>query len=298
MLSLIFGKYKPNKLWNKKGFRLKFVLRTLIFPLCTFNYLNQLLKLPNIKQILSTQGLLPIKLHRPYLCTNFNVIQRAQVIIDHYNLVNQLENYNLRNCLQTSNRNLLASLNGKKEESFLFYCCPGRFDREGEVTIELHFESLLITSLSFSFSMLNEKEDRILLIGGLQGPNKNISNNVIHDATKAAHGLFPKRLVMEAVFLLAKLCKINKIIAVSDTTHIFRSLRYQYSKKDQFFASYNKFWFSLGGLMRKDNLFALPLCIERKNLQSIVSKKRSEYRRRYKLLDSLNDQVCIILNDK
>lgn len=288
-LPLISGKFRPNKLWNSGSFRAKFALRSLVFPVTTFNYLNQLAKLSALPQLLTMQGLLPAKPHRPYLRAGFSVAQRAQAIIDHYTLMDQLDNASLRQLLQSPGDNLLAHFDGKNGESFVIHCCPGRFDREGEITLELHYETQLIASLSFS--IIQEQQKRTLLIGGLQGPRKHISNDVIRDATKAAHGVFPKRLLMEAVFNLAQMCHVEAISAVGDNTHVFRSLRYRHSKGDKFFASYSEFWLSLGGVMRADELFTLPLRVERKDLEEIASKKRAEYRRRYALLDSLNEQV-------
>ena len=288
-LPLISGKFRPNKLWNSGSFRAKFALRSLVFPVTTFNYLQQLAKLSALPQLLTMQGLLPAKPHRPYLRAGFSVAQRAQAIIDHYTLMDQLDNSTLCQLLQSPGDNLLATLSGKNDEAYVIHCCSGRFDREGEITLELHYETQLIASLSFS--IIREQQKRTLLIGGLQGPRKHISNDVIRDATKAAHGVFPKRLLMEAVFNLAEQCGVEAITAVGDTTHVFRSLRYRHSKGDKFFASYSEFWLSLGGVARADEIFALPLRAERKDLEEIASKKRAEYRRRYALLDSLNEQV-------
>ena len=41
-------------------------------------------------------------------------------------------------------------------------------------------------------------------------------------------------------------------------------------------------------------IWRLPLCLERKSLESIASKKRAEYRRRFQLLDQLTEQVAIL----
>ncbi len=286
---LTSGKYIPNKLWASRRFRLKFMLRTLAFPVTTLRYLQQLAALPNLPQLLSVQGLLPAKPHRPYLQAGFNVEQRARAIIDHYLQLSRLDSVALRQLLQSPGDNLLAALNGKSGEEFCIHCCPGRFDREGEITLELRYQTLLIGSLSFS--LITENQQRTLLIGGLQGPRKHISNDVIRDATKAAHGVFPKRLLLEAVFVLAQRCQVETILAVGDDTHVFRSLRYRHSKDDHFFASYSEFWLSLGGEARADGLFRLPLGMARKALEDIASKKRAEYRRRYDLLDRLNQQV-------
>ncbi|MDI9223028.1 VirK/YbjX family protein [Pantoea sp. EA-12] len=288
---LISGKVTPDKLWNSKMFRFKYALRSLVFPITTFNYLNELAKLPFLPQLLSMQGLLPAKPHRPYLCAGFSVAQRAQALLDHYQLMNQLDNASLRQLMLSPAKNVIAAFTGKNDEAFVIHCCPGHFDREGEITLTLHYQDMNIASLSFS--IIQEKNTRTLLIGGLQGPRKHISNDVIRDATKAAQGVFPKRLLMEAVFILAQQCGVQAITAVGDTTHVFRSLRYRHSKGDKFFASYSEFWRSLGGEMRQDEMFTLPLRMERKDLEEIVSKKRAEYRRRYAMLDTLSEQVLL-----
>ncbi|MDI6636141.1 MULTISPECIES: VirK/YbjX family protein [Pantoea] len=288
-IPLVSGKLRPNKLWNSQQFRLKFALRSAVFPLTTFNYLHQLAKLSFLPQLLNSQGLLPAKPHRPYLRAGFSVAQRAQAILDHYQLMDRLANNQLRQLLLSPSGNLLARFTGKNEEQFAIYCCSGHYDREGEITLLLNYQDMTLASLSFS--IIQEQQQRTLLIGGLQGPRKHISSDVIRDATKAAHGVFPKRLLMEAVFILAAQCGVQAITAVGDTTHVFRSLRYRHSKGDKFFASYSEFWLSLGGEMRGDELFTLPLSMARKDLEEIASKKRAEYRRRYALLDTLAQQV-------
>lgn len=288
-IPLVSGKLRPNKLWNSQQFRLKFALRSAVFPLTTFNYLHQLAKLSFLPQLLSSQGLLPAKPHRPYLRAGFSVAQRAQAILDHYQLMDKLANNQLRQLLLSPSGNLLARFTGKNEEQFALYCCSGHYDREGEITLLLNYQDMTLASLSFS--IIQEQQQCTLLIGGLQGPRKHISSDVIRDATKAAHGVFPKRLLMEAVFILAAQCGVQAITAVGDTTHVFRSLRYRHSKGDKFFASYSEFWLSLGGEMRGDELFTLPLSMARKDLEEIASKKRAEYRRRYALLDTLAQQV-------
>lgn len=288
-IPLVSGKLRPNKLWNSQQFRLKFALRSAVFPLTTFNYLHQLARLSFLPQLLNSQGLLPAKPHRPYLRAGFSVAQRAQAILDHYQLMDKLANNQLRQLLLSPSGNLLARFTGKNEEQFALYCCSGHYDREGEITLLLNYQDMTLASLSFS--IIQEQQQCTLLIGGLQGPRKHISSDVIRDATKAAHGVFPKRLLMEAVFILAAQCGVQAITAVGDTTHVFRSLRYRHSKGDKFFASYSEFWLSLGGEMRGDELFTLPLSMARKDLEEIASKKRAEYRRRYALLDTLAQQV-------
>ncbi|WP_210459696.1 VirK/YbjX family protein [Pantoea ananatis] len=286
---LVSGKYVPNKRWLSRQFRFKFALRTLIAPVTTLRYLQQLSELPRFSQLMRVQGVLPAKLHRPYLRAGMGVVARAQAILDHYHLMNSLDNLQLRQVLQSGEESVLARLKGKNDEDFVIACSSGYYDREGEITLVLRYQGEGLASLSFT--ILNEENARTLLIGGLQGPRKSISNDVIRDATKAAHGLFPKRLLMEVVFILSQQCGVRKIAAVGDETHVFRSLRYRQSKEDKFHASYSDFWLTINGKERADGVFMLPLALPRKTLEEIASKKRAEYRRRYTLLDTLAEQV-------
>ncbi|WP_267881362.1 DUF535 family protein [Xenorhabdus nematophila] len=60
-------------------------------------------------------------------------------------------------------------------------------------------------------------------------------------------------------------------------------------------ADYNAFWESLSGIRKENNDFHLPSIIERKSLDDIPSKKRAEYRRRYQLLDELENSIKVSL---
>ena len=77
LFQLTRGQFKPNKLWECRRFRTKFLLRSLAFPVTTFSYMEQMSRLPAMRQALTIQGLLPAKIHRPYLCAHFSVKQRA-----------------------------------------------------------------------------------------------------------------------------------------------------------------------------------------------------------------------------
>lgn len=289
LCNLVTGKITSHSLWAERKFRIKFALRTVVFPFSTLRYISQLSRLTIFNQIMELQGLLPAKIHRNYLCTHFSVAQRAKAILDHYQLIENLNNGRLRQLLLAPTAQTLATFSGKNGEAFIINCCPGNFDREGEITLIVNYQSVNVALLSFS--IIEQQGRRVLFIGGLQGARKNISAETIRDATKAAFGVFPKRLLVEVMFMLAAQCGVEVIRAVGDTTHVFRSRRYQHRKSDKLFASYDEFWLSLGGEAQADGLFTLPMQIERKALEEIASKKRAEYRRRYALMDSVNHQV-------
>jgi uncharacterized protein VirK/YbjX len=95
---------------------------------------------------------------------------------------------------------------------------------------------------------------------------------------------------------MAEKFKCAKILAVSNETHIFQSGRYKKRKSSVMLADYNGFWESLSGQRNKKNDYELPLTIKRKDIEEVTSKKRSEYRKRYLLLDDLKSNLENALN--
>ncbi len=155
---------------------------------------------------------------------------------------------------------------------------------------------VVLAEMTFTLCIVDGKST--LFIGGLQGAKAWVEHDQIQLATKACHGLFPKRLLLEAVCLLAQHFGVNQILAVSNDTHIYRSWRYAKKKKDKLHADYDSFWASLGGEKDAQGLYHMPLQVARKSLEEIASKKRAEYRRRYELLDSMTAQIAAWFNER
>lgn len=65
----------------------------------------------------------------------------------------------------------------------------------------------------------------------LTGADNKTPHHEIQACTKACHGLFPKRLALEATCYLAELMGIEEIIAVGNATHIYQNWRYRAKKK-------------------------------------------------------------------
>ncbi|WP_279024787.1 VirK/YbjX family protein [Gibbsiella quercinecans] len=286
-LSLATGKLCPNTYWDKKSHRVKFLLRSLIFPLQTSRLLSLLAGLPYYRELLQSQNNIPIKVHRPYLYRALTVKQRTDVIINHYTFLGEMQNFQMSNALTSLEDKCIYTLKGKDGVEFAICGSTAkRAEREGESTVFLKMGDTLLASITFSVASHNQQQS--IFIGGVQGASKGVGNEVIKQATKLCYGLFPKRILMEVIFQFARENNIDKIFGVSDNSHVFRSLRYVFSKRSQFHASYNNFWQAIGGQKVSKHLYALPLSIPRKDNSELPSKKRSEYRKRYELLDQLN----------
>lgn len=127
-----------------------------------------------------------------------------------------------------------------------------------------------------------------MVIGTIQGYKEGLDN--AKRATKSMFGYRPKNFIMFLVFALAKNMGVSHIYAVSDdgfyaNTHMIRGHKAKVARLDPL-------WEELGGTVCEDSRFyELPLEEERKPIEAIKSQKRSQYKKRYALLDEYTVQI-------
>ncbi|EAM8390652.1 DUF535 domain-containing protein [Salmonella enterica subsp. enterica serovar Give] len=273
--------------WEDRKFRYKFFLRCGMTPLTALRYLRALCELDNAERLLETSPTLPAKPWRPYLHKGGNVRARARAILTHYHFIQGLPD-RPRQLLEVCQETPLMTFEGKEGKLITISCTPCGFDREGELMLILRFNGTVITRLSFSFIIW--KGVPTLFIGGLQGPAKDTGPAVIKAATRACHGLFPRRLLCEVVSATAEICHVESIVAVSEHNHVLRQLRYFYRKRGRFVARYSECWTSVGGI-QEGEFYRLPTIFPRKEAGDIPVRKRAEYRKRYVLLDDIRKKI-------
>ncbi|EOD2803186.1 VirK/YbjX family protein [Klebsiella aerogenes] len=287
---LASGEITPGRAWRNPAYRRKFILRSLMKPFATAQLLNDLARQPQLPAMLNVQPGLPCRLHRPWLSVNCSQQQILDALNFHYQAMSeQLTPLALNGYLSRAGT-LLATISGKDDRQFrIVLRAEPNLDKEGEATLSfVTEEDIVLAELTFTLCQLEGK--RVMWIGGLQGAKANVSHQLIQDATKACHGLFPKRLLVEAAMSMGQSFSVERLQAVSNTTHIYRSIRYRKKKQGLLHADYDSFWQSLGAHPLASGDFQLPLVMPRKPMEEIASKKRAEYRRRYALLDSLQQQ--------
>lgn len=296
LITLLFqGKWLKHKRWTEKKFRLKFFSRCIFHPFVTYRYFQGLCSLDNAKYLIETHPLLPTKMQRPYLYKGLNISERVNCILTHYRLVQNTRLEGVKKIFLSKETTKLALLQGKNGEDVEILCGPCEFDREGEITLSFLFNGEMLAMLSFSFIKYCNK--KVAFIAGLQGPKKGTGTKPISEATKACYGLFPKRVLYESFCLIIEYFDIKDVVAVSENSHVYKELRYLKHKKHSFVASYSDFWEAINGNKLGD-MYILPVKTERKEIISVVSKRRSEYRNRYNFLDILTKTMNEQLNLK
>lgn len=159
--------------------------------------------------------------------------------------------------------------------------------KEGLLTLLLTLENQGVYHANFRFGKGFNGEPA-MWIGTVQGYKDGLDNAKI--VTKKMFGYRPKNFIMFLLRHIAVICKVESIYAVSDegfyaNTHLVRGHRAKV-------AELNPLWEESGGVVCSDKrFFKIPLEEYRKPIEEIKSQKRSQYRKRYDLLDQYQEEV-------
>lgn len=159
--------------------------------------------------------------------------------------------------------------------------------KEGLLTLLLTLENQGVYHANFRFGKGFNGENAIW-IGTIQGYRDGLDNAKI--ATKKMFGYRPKNFIMFLLRMIAEQCGVETIYAVSDegfyaNTHLVRGHRAKVAELDSL-------WQESGGELSQDSRFyIIPLEEYRKPIEEIKSQKRSQYRKRYDLLDQYQLEV-------
>lgn len=295
--ALSLGNYVPHELWNRANFRKKFCLRALVMPVLTYRLLKMLTAHPYYEALLYCQPRIPCRIHRPYLSIRLSRRENVDALNVHYNKITAfLSKEDFLTHLSPSGLKL-AYLTGKDGSLYrLSLKSTHKLDQEGEMSVILT-DSLGNMLSEMTFTVCQRFEEDCFIIGGFQGPNTDDALDFIQYATKQLHGLFPKRILTDAVLFLGHLMNVRRVYAVANKNHVYQSLRYT-NRKKQIFSNYDELWEASGGLRTPDNYYQLPPVIKRKRIEDVPSKKRSEYRKRFELLDAIGYEIAASLGKR
>ena len=159
--------------------------------------------------------------------------------------------------------------------------------KEGLLTLLLTLENQGVYHANFRFGKGFNGEPA-MWIGTVQGYKDGLDN--AKTVTKKMFGYRPKNFIMFLLRHIAVICNVESIYAVSDegfyaNTHLVRGHRAKV-------AELNPLWEESGGVVCSDKrFFKIPLEEYRKPIEEIKSQKRSQYRKRYELLDQYEQEI-------
>ncbi|MDP8051491.1 DUF535 family protein [Pasteurella atlantica] len=133
-----------------------------------------------------------------------------------------------------------------------------------------------------SFTFLNKNQ---LLITCVQGPKGVKAQDIVRNLTKKLHGIRPMYLLVEAFRLLAQ--GMNKEL-------MGIPLKYQVKKRcygsQKVYFDYNTFWQENEATLI-NGYWQLSSQITRRDLNEVIAKKRSMYRKRYAMFDWMEAEI-------
>ncbi len=287
---LCTGKLPLNELWLKSTYRFKFFFRTLFLSPITFKLLDKLRLYPLLGYYLSCQTNLPCKLQRPYLASCLSQQERFGALAYHYDFLAKHPDSMTKAFYNPNIAFVLADVKVKNDANIkIAIQARNKFAREGEISLYF-YDNDGIDLATVTFTIMQYQQKTTLFIAGLQGTGHREARIRVQQATKQCYGLFPKRVALEAILVIARYFNLEQIVAVGNKTHIYNNWRYN-SRQERILSDYDDFWLTIDGKQDSNGLFILPNQIYRKSLDEIASKKRSEYRNRYAFLDQLENSI-------
>jgi len=234
------------------------------------------------------------KSFHPYACIDWSLERRFQEIEHHF--IN-VKNTFAANAVEVykSEGYCLFEFTANDEEKYTVELCPG-YQCEGSMGVRLRdSDKREVYALSFH---LSDQDTNTCYISGLQGPNDRIPDRqkTIVTITRSLHGLRPKSLMVETVYMIAAAMGIQSIHGISNRGHIVQSDLYSEEKRSQVEFDYDELWAEYQATSEVDRFFILPAAPVRKDIASLKSKKRSLYRKRYAWLTEQNETVRVAMN--
>ena len=234
--------------------------------------------------------------HWPYISKSWSPKNKLSVLASHYEVVS-------KSCPQLlllgrSDRLLLGNLSEFAAGCSLVLDRPFWFMREGELVLNLFQGDLRIASIAFT--LCRTDTELCIFIGAVQGIHKGVESelslSIYRDLTKDFEGLRPRSFLIEVIKYIAINIGVEKIYAVGDGYRHHRHPYFGAHKALELAANYDVIWLEHGATpSEREDFFEIPMVLSRKSLDSIASKKRAMYRRRYELLDDTFKKIDSVL---
>lgn len=235
---------------------------------------------------------------RPYLHRYLTHVERHRVLREHYLFMQRHTPAEFVQAMLADKPFLLNehSCEELKDPLLINLTYAKHMPQEGELTLSLgrphsvraHFEHEWIASLTFVVQYGASGWE--IFVGGIQGGHTSAGREDFCHATHVFYGFRPKYLLVYILREVASAWGINRIYAVSDAAHCFMRKRYR-DRIHKMKSSYDEFWRDVGGQPAAHGFYLIPAANPKRLIQTVPSRKRAQYSRRYAMLDSIKGEI-------
>jgi uncharacterized protein VirK/YbjX len=221
----------------------------------------------------------------PFVCAEWAPSTRIARLIDHHDTLHRL---GLR--LDPREVREFVTLAPLGSDYFVKLDQPDWMLRDGQLVISLWKGVDRLFSLAFLVS--SSEDGLVAYIGGLQGRSQEGVVDIYRSLTKEAHGMRPRDLIVEIHRMFCRALGVTRIYAVADASRHHLSPYYS-DGSSQFISSinYDEAWRDRGGVLHGRSFFEMPLEPQRRAEEDIPARKRALYRRRYEMLDQIDELI-------
>ncbi|PVE44612.1 DUF535 family protein [Limnohabitans planktonicus] len=262
--------------------RVKMILGRLLYPSSTHQWVSFVRshavlwsQLPDFPKLLT-------RIYRPYGFSTLNCQQRVEMMIRHYEVLDQ---HGLLTLLKQSAVKplLIGSVQTKSTDTAKLYLQSLRDGhREGEMSLQLYLGDRFLYSLTFS--LIGEPSTPDMVVTRLQSNKVDGAKDLLRTATKSFHGYRPSMLLVQAARQFAHLCACQRVLLVSNPQRVaLNPVRRLKIKTDL-----EGLWRDLGATPQADGFFALsPIVSLPQDFSDVASNKRAEAKRKAALASDL-----------
>ncbi len=272
---------------NRRGGRVaRYLAKGLLHPVASLKWAIVLKIAPGLRVWFRRNPRLLLKPSRPYISRHYNFGLRVKVIFNHYATLARVISQLSFESLAQGNCIVLATLTGKSGGRYqITLGKTDKFDREGELVLQLRDCTQCREVFSFAFSFNIYEDCTGVEIGCIQGPRSDDARELIKRATKELYGIRPRNLLADALYALAAIWNITVHSGVCNNSRVYNG--------DTTQADYDAFWIELGGTLGENGMFCLPAVLHHHQLTEVPSHHRSEYRRRLEIREALGMQISM-----
>ena len=216
--------------------------------------------------------------------------ERTDIVKEHFDyLLDKLKPEVIRDIYTKKNLPIWQGedVDGQRFGAYLYYEDGHR--KEGMMSVVLRLDERALYLIIFWIA--KDKNGKwAMWIGAMQGPNMEDAKEVVKKITNKCHRYRTKNLILYIAQAVARNFGLEKIYAVTNYGY-YANNHVRADRKLK--TSFSDFWAEAGGHSTDDKRFdELPLTETRKTMEEVPTRKRAVYRRRFELLDSIDEAIA------
>jgi uncharacterized protein len=229
----------------------------------------------------------------PFLHKDFDVAKRFHFLAQHMHLVQTVFPWM---ALSDKEQVILLDLSVHYPQLKLVVESAPWFLREGCLNLSLMLDDRRLMTLAFTLVQTGDSID--CYIGSMQGSNEADSTETYKAIAERLEDVRPRDFVFKTFRLFMLSLGIKEIYCIADNFHIRNHAFFGGGKNPVIQLPYDAMWVEHGAVDRGDGFFSIAAGVSERPLAEVPQKKRSRYKRRLEMLQSIGTGIDSFVKKK